>query len=224
MQVELIGRTMPTRRFMERTGASGPEDIISYCARISNPENRENFETGYKLLRYCVKKKHWSIFTMGHAIIEVETTRDIGRQVLRHWSLDFQEFSQRYAEVAPKFVLREGRLQDNKNRQNSIETDDDDLKSWWAAAQMEVIDLASTKYREAIERGMAKECARVILPEGNTPTFMTIGGVIRDWFHYCTLRMGNGTQKEHRELASKCFDALKEEFPFLGEIEVDISD
>jgi thymidylate synthase (FAD) len=199
-----------------KTSMTGsPEGLISYCARVSNPENQENFDTAEKLLRYCIKNEHWSIFEMVHIVMEIKTTRDIGRQILRHRSFSFQEFSQRYAEVTDPFEYREARLQDGKNRQNSIENDDEDLNQQWLAEQQDLIHIIEDKYVWAIKNGIAKEQARALLPEGLTPSTMYMAGSLRSWIHYCDLRRGNGTQKENREIAEMCWNILKENFKFL---------
>jgi thymidylate synthase (FAD) len=186
---------------------------IAYVARVSNPENQESNETAERLVRYLMRNKHWSPFEMVNVCIEIETTRDIARQMLRHRSFSFQEFSQRYAIVPGASVTREARLQDTKNRQNSIETDNDILTTSWNERQEHVAMLAREAYDWAIERGIAKEQARVVLPEGLTPTRMYVNGTVRSWIHYLELRMGNGTQKEHREVAHACAHALREIFP-----------
>jgi thymidylate synthase (FAD) len=195
-------------------------ELIAYCARVSNPANQFNNDTGEKLVRYLIKHKHWSPLEMASATIGFDTTRDISHQVVRHRSFKFQEFSQRYADPAAlddAFVLREARLQDTKNRQNSIETDDVDLQLWWDAQQKFVIEHAHRIYTEALERGMAKEQARVILPEGLTKTRVFMAGDIRSWIHYIELRSGNGTQKEHMELARVIAQAIAQLFPMAQE-------
>lgn len=210
-EVKVIGVTVPTVDYIPDS-----EGIVSYAARVSNPKNQENFDTADKLLAYCAKNGHWSVFEMANAVIEIKAPRDISRQVLRHKSSAFQEFSQRYAEVDEQmFVLREARLQDTKNRQNSIVTDDPTLQGEWLERQREVINLATQNYQWAIEKGIAKECARVVLPEGNTMSYMYMNATMRTWLHYCQLRGGNGTQLEHVWLAKACREALKEYFPTL---------
>lgn len=186
---------------------------IAYVARVSNPENQESNETAERLVKYLMRNKHWSPFEMVNVCLEVNTTRDIARQMLRHRSFSFQEFSQRYAVVQEAPVTREARLQDTKNRQNSIETDNDILAVSWIDRQEQVATAAREAYDWAIERGIAKEQARVVLPEGLTPTRMYVNGTVRSWIHYLELRMGNGTQKEHREVACACACALREIFP-----------
>lgn len=180
------------------------EKHIAYCARVSNPTNQENPD--YRgLLAYCKKHGHWSVFEMASACFEIEAPRDISRQILRHRSFSFQEFSQRYADVSqlPEIKLRECRLQDTKNRQNSISTDDQFLKDWWLTAQTAHNSTSLYLYKQAIENGIAKEQARVLLPEGLTPSRLYMSGTIRSWLHYCDVRTGNGTQKEHIEIAQQ---------------------
>jgi len=189
-----------------------PEDLIAYCARVSNPVNQNNRETGAKLLKYCIRNSHWSIFEMVDATIEIVCTRDIGRQILRHRSFSFQEFSQRYAE-AIDFTRGEARLQDTKNRQNSIETVDKETRDVWEDMQTDVLILAKKHYKHALNMGIAKEVARKILPEGLTKSCMYMKGSLRSWIHYCSLRRGNGTQKEHRVIADSCWEILSKEFP-----------
>lgn len=201
-------------------GIDNVQDLIAYCARVSNPSNQFNTETGEKLIRYLIKHKHWSPLEMASATLEIETTRDIARQILRHRSFAFQEFSQRYADpnsLEHTFVVREARLQDPKNRQNSIETDDEELQHQWNAAQQSVIDLAKKAYDWAIENGIAKEQARAVLPEGNTVSRLYMQGSLRSWVHYIELRSGNGTQKEHMEVAREVAKAIAICFPMAGE-------
>ena len=187
------------------------KDLISYCARVSNPKNQVNNETASKLLSYCKRNSHWSIFEMVDATIEISCARDIGRQILRHRSFSFQEFSQRYAE-AEKFTWREPRLQDVKNRQNSIEDVDRDIIDTWQNIQTDSLTQAKKNYKWAWNMGIAKEVARTILPEGLTMSTMYMKGSLRSWIHYCDLRMGNGTQKEHRLIANSCWKILENEF------------
>lgn len=222
--VRLIAITKPVTNeiFHENNDA---QDLIVYCARVSNPSNQANFETGDKLLKYCIRKKHWSIFEMVNVVMEIKTTRDIGRQILRHRSFHFQEFSQRYAEVDTDLMeYRECRLQDQKNRQNSITTDDEELKQWWIGIQITTEQMVKSAYKAAIERGIAKEQARAILPEGMTPSVMYMNGTLRDWFHYCMLRMTNGTQKEHQDIAKMAWEILLLEFPFLREVDATVTE
>lgn len=192
---------------------------IAYAARVSNPSNQNNSETAEKLVRYLVRNQHWSPLEMVSACLEIETTRDIARQILRHRSFSFQEFSQRYADPTKdmSFEIRDARLQDLKNRQNSIETSDSELQAWWNAKQQFVVNYVKETYAEAIEKGIAKEQARAILPEGNTASRMYMNGTLRSWVHYIQLRSGNGTQKEHREIALACADALAPIFPMIKE-------
>ena len=193
------------------------QDIIGYCARISNPDNQSNSENG-KLLKYLIDNKHWSPFEMVDMVLEINTTRDIARQILRHRSFSFQEFSQRYADPTKDLAvyMREARLQDTKNRQNSVETDDVGLQAWWDAQQKFLTTHSQRIYREALDKGIAKEQARAVLPEGNMQSRMYMKGNVRSWIHYCELRAGNGTQKEHREIAVKCAEILKNHLPFLN--------
>ena len=192
------------------------QDIIGYCARISNPDNQNNAENG-KLLKYLIDNKHWSPFEMVDMVLEINTTRDIARQILRHRSFSFQEFSQRYADPTKDLAvyMREARLQDTKNRQNSVETDDDTLKRQWEAKQQQIVHESRLAYKWALENGIAKEQARAVLPEGNMQSRMYMKGNVRSWIHYCELRAGNGTQKEHREIAVKCAEILRNHLPFL---------
>ena len=196
------------------------EQMISDCARVSNPAN-QGMPPG-KLLNYCVRNNHWSVFEMANACIEINTSRDIARQILRHRSFSFQEFSQRYAEVGalPEVELREARLQDTKNRQNSYSVDDQYLQSFWNALQADVESVAIKAYKQALEKGIAKEVARAVLPEGLTPSRMYMNGTIRSWMHYVQLRTGNGTQKEHVEIAKQIKQILAEKLPnIFGELQ-----
>ena len=191
--------------------------FISYCARVSNPSNQTNNTNNEKLIRYLIKNKHWSPFEMVNICIEIETTRDIARQLLRHRSFSFQEFSQRYAIADLGFQPREARLQDNKNRQNSIDIDDKDLQINWELQQKSVIESAHNAYNWAISNGIAKEQARCVLPEGNTISRLYVNGTLRSWIHYIELRSSNGTQKEHREVAVACANVIKDIFPMIEE-------
>ena len=216
MKVRLIGYTQPVEDGF--IGLDNVQDLIAYCARVSNPSNQLNQETAPKLLAYLAKHAHWSPFEMANATMEIETTRDIARQILRHRSFAFQEFSQRYADPAlmgEQFVLREARLQDTKNRQNSIDTDDERLQMMWNSKQGEVIRAAEDAYKWAIENGIAKEQARAVLPEGNTISRLYMQGSIRSWIHYCELRAANGTQKEHMEIAREIACAIYKIFPVI---------
>ena len=193
------------------------DDFIAYVARVSNPSNQSNTETAPRLLKYLRKNKHWSPFEMSHAVMEITTTRDIARQILRHRSFSFQEFSQRYADPTEDlgFTTRDARLQDTKNRQNSIETDDAELQFKWDQCQKNIQDSVMRSYKWAIYNGIAKEQARAILPEGMTVSKMYMAGSVRSWIHYCQLRMGVETQKEHREVATSAWYELTNEFPSL---------
>jgi len=195
------------------------QDIIAYTARVSNPSNQDNTETSERLLRYLIREKHWSPFEMVSACLEVTTTRDIARQLLRHRSFSFQEFSQRYADptVDLDFKLKDARLQDTKNRQNSLDVNDPDLQLEWLQSQAEVVNAAKNSYYWAIENGIAKEQARAVLPEGIMESRLYVNGTIRSWIHYIELRSGHGTQKEHIELARACADALEPIFPMIKE-------
>ena len=192
---------------------------IAYIARVSNPSNQNNSLTAEKLVRYLVKHKHWSPFEMASVCIEIETTRDISKQILRHRSFSFQEFSQRYAEPGDlsDFVLREARMQDTENRQNSIECDNAHIAAFWENSQRNVISAARTAYEYAIKSGIAKEQARAVLPEGCTPTRMYMNGTLRSWLHYIEIRSGVETQKEHREIALACAEEIKSIFPMVTE-------
>ena len=210
MQVKLISYTQPTKELYD-AGVHNCQDLLAYCAKVSNPQNQMNLESSARLIQYLIKHKHWSVFGMADATLEIVTTRDIARQILRHSSFQFQEFSQRYAdpaEMGSMFVLREARLQDATNRQNSISVDDEHLQQQWEAAQQDVIDLAKEAYDWAILNGIAKEQARSVLPEGNTISKVYMKGSIRSWIHYCSLRAGNGTQLEHTMIARAAADTL----------------
>ncbi len=210
--VVLVGMTKPS----VMTGCSTANQLIAYAARVSNPSNQINDETAPKLLKYLIKNSHWSPFEMVSITMEITTTRDISRQILRHRSFSFQEFSQRYAKSS-NFIDREARLQDNKNRQNSVVTDDIYLKENWNMKQHEVIHKAKEVYEWALENGIAKEQARAVLPEGNTETTLYMAGTLRSWIHYYQLRSKNGTQKEHSDIAIKCWDIIKQHFPDVAE-------
>ena len=217
MKVRLIGYTQPPEDIV---GLDDLQDIVAYCARVSNPSNQINSETSGKLLDYLIKHKHWSPFEMCSATLEVETTRDIARQFLRHRSFSFQEFSQRYADIRSfnnSFVIREARLQDEKNRQNSVANTDKKLSMEWEAKQNKVIKEAKAAYNWAIENGIAKEQARAVLPEGNTVSKLYVNGTIRSWIHYIELRSANGTQLEHMELAREVGQTIAKIFPYFAE-------
>jgi thymidylate synthase (FAD) len=191
------------------------EKLLVHMARVSNPRGQEKGLTSSKLLQYLKKNKHWSPFEMVHACVEVDTTRDIAHQILRHRSYSFQEFSQRYAstDALPEVTLKEARLQDATNRQHSIETDDEELQAWWRKTQREVIRYTQKRYKEALRRGLAKECARVVLPEGLTPTRMYMVGSVRSWIHYLDQRCVSATQKEHRLIAQQIEEILRQNMP-----------
>ena len=188
------------------------EQLVAYTARVSNPANQNNTKTAGKLIKFLIKENHWSPLEMVHLTIEIKTTRDIARQILRHRSFSFQEFSQRYA-ISEDFITREVRLQDPKNRQNSIESDNDGLDIEWHKRQRKVIAASKEAYRWALDNGIAKEQARAVLPEGNTETTLYMAGSLRSWVHYCNLRRANGTQKEHMQIAQKCWEILEQHFP-----------
>jgi thymidylate synthase (FAD) len=190
-------------------------DSIAFCARVSNPAGQHNTETNERLLKYLIKNQHWSPFEMVSICLEIETTRDIARQILRHRSFSFQEFSQRYAVASLGYEIREARLQDTKNRQNSIETNDTQLSLEWEQKQEELAEHSETIYRWAIENGIAKEQARSVLPEGMTISRMYMNGTLRSWIHYIQLRCSNGTQKEHREIAYSCAYVISSIFPMI---------
>lgn len=218
MKIKLISVSKPSREMYDE-GVIDAQELIAFCARVSNPSNQFNLETSEKLIRYLVKHKHWSPLEMVSACLEIETTRDIARQILRHRSFSFQEFSQRYADPTKDldFVLREARLQDLKNRQNSIITDDEELQKKWNKYQQNVINEARMAYQWAIENGIAKEQARAVLPEGNTISRLYMNGTLRSWVHYIDLRSGNGTQLEHMEIARECAKAIADVFPMADE-------
>lgn len=222
MNVKLLSYSQPTGEFKD-LGIEDAQDLIAYCARVSNPSNQLNTETSDKLIRYLVKHKHWSPLEMVSACLEITTTRDIARQILRHRSFSFQEFSQRYADPTKdlSFVVREARLQDDKNRQNSIELEptigNAMLQDQWRDKQLELIRLAKETYQWAVDKGIAKEQARVVLPEGNTVSRMYMNGTLRSWVHFIELRSDNGTQKEHREVALACAKVISEIYPMTKE-------
>ena len=218
MKVKLVSYSKPSDEFIE-AGLEDMQDLVAYCARVSNPSNQLNMETAEKLIQYLVKHKHWSPLEMTSVCLEVETTRDIARQFLRHRSFSFQEFSQRYADPTQEldFVIREARLQDTKNRQNSVDVDDAKLQRWWEDEQRRLIYMIKESYAQAIKKGIAKEQARAILPEGNTVSRMYVNGTLRSWVHYCELRSSNGTQKEHMEIARACAEVITKIFPLIAE-------
>ena len=217
MKAKLVSFTVPCTEDLPLD--SDVLDLVAYCARVSNPSNQQNTDTSDKLIKYLVKHKHWSPFEMANATLEIETTRDIARQILRHRSFTFQEFSQRYADPVKEltFETREARLQDQKNRQNSVETDDTQLQEMWDKMQWELIEKTKGVYNWAISQGIAKEVARAVLPEGLTMSRMYVNGTIRSWLHYIDIRSDIATQKEHREIAMACAQAIAEIFPMINE-------
>lgn len=212
IKAKVVGYTQPSEEFKD--SFSDVKELVAYCARVSNPSNQLNNETADKLIGYLAKHKHWSPFEMASVTLELETTRDIARQLLRHRSFAFQEFSQRYADPTKdmQFVYREARLQDNTNRQNSIETNNPVLQNTWNAFQQDVIDTALRAYQWAIQNGIAKEQARSVLPEGNTMSRLYVQGSIRSWIHYIEVREHESTQKEHRILAQCVAEAVNKVF------------
>ena len=223
MNVRLISFSQPTSEFLEQ-GINDAQELIAYCARVSNPSNQLNKETSEKLIRYLIKNQHWSPLEMVSACIEIETTRDIARQILRHRSFSFQEFSQRYADPTQdlSFVMRDARLQDPKNRQNSVELDptlgNNLLENEWRHRQLAMIELAKETYEWAVGKGIAKEQARAVLPEGLTVSRLYMNGTLRSWVHYIELRSANGTQKEHQEIALACAQVIAKVFPMASEL------
>ena len=217
MKVKLISVSKPSREMYEE-GIYDAQELIGFCARVSNPSNQFNTETSEKLINYLVKHQHWSPLEMVSACLEIETTRDIARQILRHRSFSFQEFSQRYADPTKDldFVVREARLQDPKNRQNSVASNDAELQAWWDAKQKFIIETVRATYAEAISKGIAKEQARAILPEGNTVSRLYMNGTLRSWVHFIELRSANGTQLEHQLVAKECAKAIAEIFPMIN--------
>jgi thymidylate synthase (FAD) len=219
MNVRLLSYSQPTLEFASQ-GISDAQELIAYCARVSNPANQLNTDTSEKLIRYLVRHQHWSPLEMVSACMEITTTRDIARQILRHRSFSFQEFSQRYADPTKdlNFVTREGRLQDPKNRQNSIEHDDHLLENEWYRAQQRVIYAAKREYEWAIANGIAKEQARAVLPEGLIESRIYMNGTLRSWIHFIELRSANGTQLEHQEVARACAQAITAIFPMAADL------
>lgn len=219
MKVKLISNSKPSRG-MVADGIYEVEDLVSFCARVSNPSNQYNLETADKLIKYLIKHQHWSPLEMVSVCLEITTTRDIARQILRHRSFSFQEFSQRYADPTKEldFEIREARLQDPKNRQNSIETEDRELNKMWQAKQRDLIAAARESYIWAVTNGIAKEQARALLPEGLTVSRLYMNGTLRSWIHYIMLRASNGTQKEHAEIALACAQVIAEIFPLTKEL------
>jgi thymidylate synthase (FAD) len=222
VEAKLISYSQPSIYINHLKGSRCDDDsltnLISYCARVSNPKNQDNLETTNKLVQYLINHKHWSPFEMVNVCLEIVTTRDIARQILRHRSFSFQEYSQRYADPTKdlEFCLRECRLQDNRNRQNSIEFYDEEVINSWNDIQTELINISKSSYEHAISKGIAKEVARVLLPEGNTVSRLYINGSIRSWIHYLEVRLSNGTQKEHVMVASKCAVKIAEIFPIIN--------
>jgi thymidylate synthase (FAD) len=226
MNVKLLSYSQPTNEFSD-TGIDDVQELIAYCARVSNPSNQLNTETSEKLIKYLIRHQHWSPLEMVSACLEITTTRDIARQILRHRSFSFQEFSQRYAdptaELDDAFVLREARFQDTKNRQNSVEFDMSDeaqkqLAYEWERAQKRVLWAVKQEYQWAIKNGIAKEQARAVLPEGLTVSRLYMNGTLRSWIHFIELRSANGTQKEHQEVAIACAKVIAEIFPLASEL------
>jgi thymidylate synthase (FAD) len=218
VNVKLVSYSKPADEFLEE-GLENVQDLIAFCAKVSNPTAQINMETSERLIKYLIKHQHWSPLEMVNAVLEINTTRDIAHQIVRHRSFAFQEFSQRYAnpaEMGEMFITREARLQDKTNRQNSVEVDSEsDIHYEWANKQQEVIDKAREVYDWAIENGIAKEQARVVLPEGNTKTRLYMNGTLRSWVHYIELRGANGTQKEHMDIAHECAKIIAEIFPLM---------
>ena len=223
--VKLVSYTKPTEEF-EQHGLQDAQDLIAFCARVSNPSAQVNSETSEKLIKYLIKHQHWSPLEMVNAVLEINTTRDIAHQIVRHRSFAFQEFSQRYAnpeEMGEMFVHREARMQDTKNRQNSVDLDPDNkedvrLGMMWGSYQNKVIREAEEAYKWAIDNGIAKEQARVVLPEGLTKTRLYMNGTLRSWVHYIELRGGHGTQKEHMEVAHACAEVISSIFPLMKDL------
>ena len=212
MHVRLISYSQPTE------GKQSLQDLVAYCARVSNPTNQNNTETNERLINYLITHQHWSPLEMVNICLEIETTRDIARQILRHRSFSFQEFSQRYAVMDMDFIQREARLQDMKNRQNSVETSDEEIKTVWNTMQNDLSEKVKYAYEWALEHGIAKEQARVVLPEGMTKSKLYMNGSLRSWVHYIQLRSANGTQKEHREVAIACAKEIATIFPMINSL------
>ena len=219
MNVKMVSYSKPSQEMYEE-GLLDVQELVAFCARVSNPSNQFNTDTSEKLIKYLIKHQHWSPLEMVSACLEIETTRDIARQILRHRSFSFQEFSQRYADPTKdlSFVLREARLQDTKNRQNSVENTNLALAAWWEERQKRVIKEAEEAYAWAIENCIAKEQARAVLPEGLTVSRLYMNGTLRSWIHFIQLRSANGTQKEHQEVARECAKVIAEVFPLAKEL------
>lgn len=220
MNVKLISHSVANQEAVAEN-IGDVQELVAFCARVSNPSNQNNSSTSEKLVRYLVKHAHWSPLEMVSACMEINTTRDIARQILRHRSFAFQEFSQRYADPTTdlQFELREARLQDHKNRQNSIAVEDPQLQSEWERHQQNVINMSKMAYQWAMEKGIAKEQARAVLPEGNTMSRIYVNGTLRSWVHYVELRSANGTQREHMEIAHACAVELAKIFPMITEFD-----
>lgn len=216
MKIQLVSYSQPSTE-LQAQGIVNAQELVAYCARVSNPANQTNTETSEKLIRYLIKHAHWSPLEMVSVCLEIETTRDIARQILRHRSFSFQEFSQRYAVADLGWEKKEARLQDTKNRQNSLATDDELLANEWERAQKRAIYAAEREYKWALENGIAKEQARAVLPEGLTVSRLYMQGTLRSWLHYIELRSGPETQKEHRQIALGCADAIQSIFPMIQE-------
>lgn len=216
MKVTLVSYSQPSPE-LQAQGIKNAQELVAYCARVSNPSNQHNTDTSEKLIRYLVKHGHWSPLEMVSVCLEIETTRDIARQILRHRSFAFQEFSQRYAVADVEFETRDARLQDDTNRQNSVVTEDEGLKRHWEQQQQQVQAYARSAYQWALARGIAKEQARAVLPEGMTASRLYMQGTLRSWVHYIELRSGNGTQLEHQHIAEACATALEPIFPMIRE-------
>ena len=216
MKVTLVSSSTPSAE-LQAQGIVNCQELVAYCARVSNPANQTNIETSEKLIRYLIKHRHWSPLEMVSACLEIETTRDIARQILRHRSFSFQEFSQRYAVADLGWEKKEARLQDTKNRQNSLETEDELLANEWERAQKRVLFAVRDAYEWARKNGIAKEQARAVLPEGLTESRLYMNGTLRSWVHFIELRSGNGTQKEHREIARACAGVIAQVFPMATE-------
>ena len=216
MKVSLVSYSQPSTE-LQAQGIENAQELVAYCARVSNPNNQLNTETSEKLIRYLIRHGHWSPLEMVSVCLEIETTRDIARQILRHRSFSFQEFSQRYAVADVEFETRQARMQDQTNRQNSVETQDQRLKTHWELQQQQVQDYARSAYQWALARGIAKEQARAVLPEGMTASRLYMQGTLRSWVHYIELRSGNGTQLEHRAIARSCAESIQPIFPMIKE-------
>jgi thymidylate synthase (FAD) len=219
MNVRLVSYSQPTAEFAD-LGITDAQELIAYCARVSNPSNQFNTETSERLIQYLIRHQHWSPLEMVSACLEIQTTRDIARQILRHRSFSFQEFSQRYADPVKElsWVVREARMQDTTNRQNSIDTTDVDLQAQWVMKQASVWAAAKETYQWAINHGIAKEQARAVLPEGLTESRLYMNGTLRSWIHFIQLRSANGTQKEHRDIAHTCAQVVAKVFPMATDL------